>query len=97
MILETAVLYVKPGTMNEFESKFRQASKIIARAAGYIGHELHKCVEESDKYLLLVQWGSITDHVVGFRQSEDFEEWRSLLHPFYVQSPSVQHYVKIKL
>jgi len=97
MILEVAILHVKPGMMNEFESNFRKASAIISSMAGYISHELHKCVEEADKYILLVKWQSITDHVVGFRESEGYQEWKALLHHFYDPFPTVEHYVQIKL
>jgi len=97
MILETAVLHVKPGTMNDFESDFRKASLILTQAQGYISHELHKCVEEADKYLLLAKWESITDHMVAFRRSEGYQTWKALLHPYYDPMPTVEHYVKIKL
>lgn len=96
MILEVAELHVKPGMINDFESQFRKASKIISRAPGYLGHELHKCVETENKYILLVRWQSISAHEVGFRQSPDYEEWKTLLHPFYDPMPTVEHYVQIK-
>lgn len=35
MILEMAILQVKPGMDNDFESSFREASKIIAVSSGY--------------------------------------------------------------
>lgn len=35
MILEMAILQVKPGMDNDFESSFREASKIIAAGSGY--------------------------------------------------------------
>lgn len=96
MILEVAQLQVKPGMMNDFESSFRQASKIISQMPGYIAHELHKCVETADKYILLVKWNSITDHEIGFRKSPQYEEWKALLHHYYDPFPTVEHYVQIK-
>jgi len=97
MVLEAATIYVKQGTSSDFESSFRKASNILARASGYIGHELHKCVEEPDKYLLLVKWQSISDHIADFRKSEDYGEWQSILQPYFAQPPSEQHYVNIRL
>lgn len=97
MILEVAELHVKPGMINEFESNFRKASKIIAQMDGYIEHELHKCVETENKYILLVRWQSITAHEVGFRKSPHYQEWKALLHHFYDPFPTVEHYVQIKL
>ncbi|RRJ65512.1 antibiotic biosynthesis monooxygenase [Paenibacillus oralis] len=97
MILEVAELQVKPGMINEFESNFRKASKIIAQTEGYIEHELQKCVETENKYILLVRWQSITAHEVGFRKSPRYQEWKALLHHFYDPFPTVEHYVQIKL
>ncbi|MEF2966004.1 antibiotic biosynthesis monooxygenase [Paenibacillus sp. M1] len=96
MILEVAELRVKPGCINDFESNFRKASKIIAQMPGYIGHELHKCVETADKYMLFVKWDSIKDHEIGFRTSPQYEEWKALLHHFYDPFPKVEHYVQIR-
>lgn len=96
MILEVAQLHVKPGTINDFESSFREASAIISNMNGYISHELHKCVETDNKYLLLVKWESITAHEVGFRQSPQYQEWKRLLHHFYDPFPVVEHYVQIR-
>ncbi len=96
MILEVAELRVKPGTINDFESNFRKASQIISQMQGYIDHELHKCVETADKYILLVKWNSIADHEIGFRKSPQYEEWKALLHHFYDPFPTVEHYVQIR-
>ncbi len=93
MVLEVAVLSVKKGFACDFEAAFAQAALIIARQNGYIWHELKKCVEKNDKYLLLVQWKSLEDHTVGFRESEDYLQWKSLLHHFYEPFPIVEHYI----
>ncbi|TJY43879.1 antibiotic biosynthesis monooxygenase [Cohnella pontilimi] len=95
MILEVATLKVKPGTSSDFESSFRKACKILTAAEGYIDHELHKCVEEADKYILLVRWNRLSDHTVTFRDSEGYQQWKALLHHFYDPFPTVEHYVQI--
>ena len=41
MILEVAVLQVKPGRAAEFQEAFRAAEPIISGAGGHIAHELH--------------------------------------------------------
>ena len=92
MILEVAVLDVKPGQTAAFETAFAKASPIIARSAGYRGHELQRCVEQPNRYLLLVKWERLEDHTVGFRQSADYQEWKRLLHHFYDPFPEVEHY-----
>jgi len=80
MILEVAILEVKPDLTEEFEAAFFVASTIIASMQGYINHELQRCLEVNNRYILLVRWQQLEDHTVGFRQSPKYQEWRSLLH-----------------
>ncbi len=91
------MLHIKPNCDAEFEAAFRQASKIISSMNGYIEHELQKCLEQPDKYLLLVKWQTLEDHTVGFRGSAQYQEWRALLHHFYDPFPMVEHFEKIAL
>lgn len=95
MILEVAVLCVRPGQEAEFETVFREAQSIISASPGYLGHELKHCLEKSGQYLLLVKWRQIEDHTVGFRQSPGYAHWKSLLHHFYDPFPTVEHYVDV--
>ncbi|MEX1030697.1 MAG: antibiotic biosynthesis monooxygenase [Paenibacillaceae bacterium] len=92
MILEVAMLQVKVGLTEEFEHNFNQASSIIASMKGYINHELQKCIEDANKYILLVRWETLEDHTVGFRGSEEYQQWKNLLHHFYEPFPTVEHY-----
>jgi heme-degrading monooxygenase HmoA len=92
MILESAILNVRPGLSAQFEGAFAQASAIIAASSGYVTHELHRCVENADQYLLLVWWQRLEDHTVGFRRTARYQQWRALLHHFYDPFPTVEHY-----
>ena len=97
MILEVAMLNIKPNLAPEFEAAFRQASKIISSMNGYIEHELQKSLEQPDKYVLLVKWETLEDHTIGFRGSAQYQEWRALLHHFYDPFPIVEHFEKVVL
>ena len=92
MILEVAVLDVKPGQEAEFEEAFGKAQEIISSMKGYCSHQLQRCLENPSRYILLVNWRTLKDHTEGFRMSEQYQEWRSLLHHFYDPFPKVQHY-----
>lgn len=92
MILEVATLNVKKGLSGDFEVNFRKAERIISSMKGYISHNLKKCVEHDDKYILLVNWETIEDHEIGFRKSQEYQEWKALLHHFYEPFPIVEHY-----
>lgn len=92
MILEVAILNIKEGLSEAFETSFQKAETIISSMNGYISHQLKKCIEEEYKYILLVNWETIEDHEIGFRQSEQYQEWKALLHHFYEPFPIVEHY-----
>lgn len=95
MILEVALLDVIEGKENEFEKDFKIAEKYILQINGYIKHSLKKCLEEKSKYLLQVEWETLQDHVEGFRNSEQYTEWKKLLHHYYNPFPTVEHYETI--
>lgn len=95
MISEIAILNIKPGMSDKFEIAFQEATKIISSMPGHISHDLQKCLEESDRYLLLVYWQTLEDHTVGFRQSEQYQTWKQLLHHFYEPFPVVEHYYSV--
>lgn len=96
MILEVAMLHVRPGQTAEFETAFARAQSIIAAMPGYIEHELQRCLEVPDKYVLLVRWRSLADHEQGFRGSPEYQEWKRLLHHFYDPFPVVEHFEPVE-
>jgi heme-degrading monooxygenase HmoA len=68
MILELAILNVRPGRAAEFEHAFHQARRIISSMTGYVSHERQRCLEVENKYVLLVRWERLEDHTEGFRE-----------------------------
>ena len=92
MILELATIDIKIGTNTEFENALNKAQHVISKSKGYISHQFQKCVEQDNRYILLIHWASLEDHTKGFRESELFKEWRALIGPFFETPPVVQHY-----
>ncbi|MBO9674247.1 MAG: antibiotic biosynthesis monooxygenase [Sphingobacteriaceae bacterium] len=96
MILEVAMLNVKAGLSADFEKAFIEAQKIISSMEGYISHQLQKCIEEKNKYILLVNWETLEAHTDGFRQSAEYQDWKRLLHHFYDPFPTVEHFSQVE-
>jgi heme-degrading monooxygenase HmoA len=96
MILEVAPLQIRVGRSGEFEAAFRRAQRIIGGVPGYISHELRRCLERPDRYVLLVRWESVEAHEKNFRGSADYAEWKRLLHHFYEPFPEVLHYESVE-
>lgn len=92
MILEVAILDIRPGLCAVFERAFGEAQAIISAQAGYIRHRLERCIENDHRYVLLVEWETLEAHTEGFRSSPDYQRWKTLLHHFYEPFPTVEHY-----
>lgn len=95
MILEVAILNIIPGQTEAFESVFTRAQTIISSMDGYVSHQVQRCVENTNRYILLVNWESLEAHTEGFRGSAEYQEWKALLHHFYDPFPVVEHYERV--
>lgn len=95
MVLEVAVLDVKPADTAAFEAAFREAQAIVASMPGYRSHQLQRCIERASRYLLLVEWDTLEAHTAGFRGSAEYQRWKALLHHFYDPFPTVEHYRRV--
>jgi heme-degrading monooxygenase HmoA len=92
VILESAVLDVRPGWARSFEAAFAEACALIRATPGFISLELLDCLERDDRYLLLVRWETLEAHTEAFRGSARYERWRELLHGYYDPFPEVLHH-----
>jgi heme-degrading monooxygenase HmoA len=93
MITEIADLRVAPGTQKTFVVALKRGlDTVLSKSPGYVSHQIQHCIESPERYLLLITWETLEDHTVGFRQSEAYAEWRSIVGPFFVQPPIVEHF-----
>lgn len=91
MILEIAQIDVKPGMEAEFESGVSQAAPLFKRAKGCAGMSLHRSHEQPQRYRLFVQWQTLENHTVDFRNSADYQDWRKLVGHCFAAPPEVEH------
>ncbi|MEU1997949.1 antibiotic biosynthesis monooxygenase [Nocardia gamkensis] len=97
MIIEHALLPVRPERAADFEAAFAAARPIIASMPGFRSLSLSRGVESPGSYLLRVEWDRLDDHVVGFRGSPEYQRWKDLLHHFYDPFPVVEHFTPVPL
>ncbi|WP_428312842.1 antibiotic biosynthesis monooxygenase family protein [Hydrocarboniphaga sp.] len=91
MILEHAILSIRPGSEASFEAAFPRAILHLAGSGGYISHALRRSIETPNRYHLLVYWQTLEDHTEGFRGSVSFVQWRAIISPFSDAPPVVEH------
>jgi heme-degrading monooxygenase HmoA len=92
MVTEHALLRVRSGQAAPFEAAMASARPLIAAAPGFIDIQVTRAAEEPNLYLLLVRWDDIASHRDGFRNSENYVQWKALLHKFYDPMPDVQYF-----
>ncbi|MFV0680903.1 antibiotic biosynthesis monooxygenase family protein [Ottowia sp.] len=93
MIIEVADFRVAPEKRGEFQSAMADAvQRVLSKAEGYLGHEILSGLESPERVLLIVRWQTLEAHTVGFRQSPAFAEWRTIIGPYFVQAPLVEHF-----
>jgi len=93
MILEIADIRIHPGQQAEFTQAIQHAIATVAsQAQGMLGATVHHCLETPERFVLQIQWATLEDHTVGFRQGPLFAQWRAIIGPFFAQPPLVEHF-----
>ena len=95
MVLEIAVIAVRPGSEDEFTTAYRGARAILAETPGCRSVRMTRGVESPSRFVLLVEWDSVEAHEQNFRETERFAAWRAAIGPFFDGPPDVQHAVDI--
>ncbi len=91
MINEIASIVVKEGASPAFEAAVAKAKPLFLGAKGCHGMQLFRCIERPLEYTLVVDWETVEHHMVDFRESEAFKQWRALIGDSVAQPPQVQH------
>jgi heme-degrading monooxygenase HmoA len=91
MVWEIAELTIKPGQEASFEAAVARAKPLFERARGCSAMQVQRSIERPNVYRLIVEWATVEDHMVHFRGSPDFQEWRSLVGAYFESPPAVEH------
>lgn len=96
MILEQADITIAPGKQAEFDAAIAHGiATVISKALGFRGARVHKGIESPERYLLLIQWETLENHTVDFRESPAFQAWRAIVGPFFAKPPVVEHFTLV--
>lgn len=91
MVFEIAQIRVHPERSHDFEAAVAQAEPHFRNHPDCKGFALQKVLEETGVYHLVVGWTSVEAHMVDFRSTKEFQEWRSLASSFFIEAPRVLH------
>ncbi|WP_404713349.1 antibiotic biosynthesis monooxygenase family protein [Sphingomonas sp. MMS24-J13] len=91
MITEIATITIDPARAEDFEAAIAKASAVIRAAEGSHSMMVERVIETPGKYLLRVEWDSVEHHMVTFRESPAFKDWRAFVGSFFLGTPTVEH------
>jgi heme-degrading monooxygenase HmoA len=91
LVFEIAEIEVLENKGQDFEQGVTLALPLFQRARGCGGATLRRSIENPLNYTLVVRWDTVEDHMVHFRQSEDYQKWRGLVGNFFAKPPQVHH------
>lgn len=93
MVLEVATIRIDPAKSKDFEQAIeRGVREILSKATGFLNFKIQKGVESPEKYLLMIEWNSLDDHMIGFRESPAFNEWRGIVGGFFAAPVEMEHF-----
>ena len=96
MILEIADIRILPGKQAEFDAAIRHGIATVAsKASGFRGAKVERGIESPERYLLMIEWETLENHTVDFRQGPLFAQWRAIVGPFFAVPPVVEHFTRV--
>lgn len=94
-VLEVAQIVIKDGEAAQFEEAFAQAIEYVRGASGHISSSLNQTLDSPGRYVFLVVWETLADHVDNFANSPQFTAFGELIGDFFAAPPEVTHFSEI--
>jgi|TARA_B110000858_G_C17629546_1_gene392856 heme-degrading monooxygenase HmoA len=94
VIREVAQISIREDARGQFVTDLSRAvAEILPDVEGVIEF-LHVgwCLERPNVYMFTIDWETLDDHMVGFRESEQFTQWRTLIGPHFDGPAVVEHF-----
>jgi quinol monooxygenase YgiN len=92
MVLEIAEFMIVEGGEDGFVDAYRDAVRHVTDTPGCLRATLRRGVESPRRFVLLVEWERLEDHLEIFRGSEAFTAWRAAVGGFFAEPPRVEHF-----
>ncbi|MEJ3655334.1 antibiotic biosynthesis monooxygenase family protein [Actinomycetes bacterium KLBMP 9759] len=92
MVLEIADFTILDDSADTFADAVRDGVRYVSDTPGFRNARLTRSAETPNRFVLLIEWDSIEAHTVGFRESENFQRWRSIVGPHFDGPPRVEHF-----
>jgi heme-degrading monooxygenase HmoA len=95
VVTEIALIDVVPGQEYAFAVAYRQAHRLLVASPGCLGARMTRGVESPSRFVGIVRWESVDDHLNNFRKTERFTQYQELLGRYVAGPPVVEHFTDL--
>ena len=96
MVLEIADFRILPGQQDAFQAALQLGiAEALSQSPGFIRASVQRGLESPKRYVLLVEWQTLEDHMQGFRNGPLFAVWRGHIGGFFASPPSMEHFTAV--
>ena len=92
MIVEYIRYLISQDRITEFQDAYRAGGAQLKSSDHCLGYELTRCLEESGRYILRIEWDSADGHLEGFRRGPNFADFYRHVEPFMKDIEEMRHY-----
>jgi quinol monooxygenase YgiN len=92
MVVEYIRYRIPHERQERFEAAYRDAASSLDASEHCLAYELSHGVEESERYILRIEWDSLDGHEQGFRRSPEFQSFFAAVRPFVDDIEEMRHY-----
>lgn len=75
-----------------FIQAIESACKILIAYPDCLGYQLSHCEEDKANFIWRIEWTSVDRHLNGFRKSDQFMQFFTLVKPFFSNIQEMNHY-----
>lgn len=83
---------IAAGQQASFEQAYTSAGKYLQSSPYCLGYKVVHGKEEPNRYIVIIHWTSMDEHLNGFRKSADFMPFFNLVKPFFNSIEEMKHY-----
>ena len=92
MIVEYTRYKMDENRRATFESDYKKAVISLEASSHCLACELSHCTEDSNHYVLRIEWDSEEGHLKGFRSSPEFKTFFAAVQPYVKDIEEMRHY-----
>lgn len=97
MIVEYIRYKIDAARQESFVEAYQKAAEFLDLSGFCLGYELSHCEEDTENFILRIDWTSTEDHLNGFRKSKEFAQFLPHIRPFFKDIEEMNHYKLTKV